>query len=628
MRKAISLALFLLSQLVVEAQSVQIGDILCTDGTTVSPSQYSTSGKTAMGIVFYIDSNNTEGLAVSLTCQSTNTNWVTSAHYYDMYDIPELENHEFTREAMYDFDGYHNTQAIRNAHGADWYPAAWSVDFDNGWFLPSAGQMRWLMAYINEVNASLDTVHGTTFAFDHPRWYWTSTERGGAHAVTVSQTGSVTYYPKLNYLGDYEIGVRAIKTCHFTHSPSHQIGEIVTAPNGQPGVVYYISPEDDSYWLVAMDDLPNEYPWGPSTDIADLTDYNDNDQFVTLHAIHCGYDASAIMNEAMENNPQYAPAHVNLADGWHIPSAGQLSKLFAALPFIENTLTANGGSTLMEKRYWTSTECSDSKAWSVNFGTSFSIAGIFEADDKANSHPIRPVWSLPCNPPVITINTEFSAKACDSYTWNDSTYTQSGDYQQTFASTQGCDSIVTLHLTIVTGPNVSEIQGEQDIYIESGGLFTYSIDSVPDAFGYDWFIDNGWTVSSTPNSPQCTVNVNTKGRGTLTLRVYCECGVIERTLLIRHDFEAGIKIFPNPNSGKFNIQLYGIEGETVIEVFDYLGQLIDRFEVQSVLHGITIPYSLSGKAAGVYVIGITNGYEHYKKKVVKYYAGSYGMIHY
>ena len=69
---------------------------------------------------------------------------------------------------MYDFDGYHNTQIIRNTHGADWYPAAWSVDFDNGWFLPSAGQMRWLMAYINEVNASLDTVHGTTFVFDHP----------------------------------------------------------------------------------------------------------------------------------------------------------------------------------------------------------------------------------------------------------------------------------------------------------------------------------------------------------------------------------------------------------------------------------------------------------------------------
>lgn len=70
------------------------------------------------------------------------------------------------------------------------------------------------------------------------------------------------------------------------------------------------------------------------------------------------------------------------------------------------------------------------------------------------------------------------------------------------------------------------------------------------------------------------------------------------------------------------------QGKTTIEVFDYLGQLIDRFEVQSVLNGLTIPYSLSGKAAGVYVISITNGYDHYKEKVVKYYAAPNGMIHY
>lgn len=43
---------------------------------------------------------------------------------------------------------------------------------------------------------------------------------------------------------------------------------------------------------------------------------------------------------------------------------------------------------------------------------------------------------------------EFSATDCDSYTWNDSTYTQSGNYIQRFQSVNGCDSLVTLHLTI------------------------------------------------------------------------------------------------------------------------------------------------------------------------------------
>ena len=52
----------------------------------------------------------------------------------------------------------------------------------------------------------------------------------------------------------------------------------------------------------------------------------------------------------------------------------------------------------------------------------------------------------------LTVNprqySEFSATACDSYTWNDITYYESGDYEQTLQAETGCDSIATLHLTI------------------------------------------------------------------------------------------------------------------------------------------------------------------------------------
>ena len=52
----------------------------------------------------------------------------------------------------------------------------------------------------------------------------------------------------------------------------------------------------------------------------------------------------------------------------------------------------------------------------------------------------------------LTINhsvTELvEATACDSYTWNDSTYTVSGIYSNTFLAANGCDSTITLHLII------------------------------------------------------------------------------------------------------------------------------------------------------------------------------------
>ena len=511
-------------------QTVKIGDILCTDGSTVSPEQFAASGRVAEGIVFYVDETG-EGWAVSLECQAVNTHWVTQEYYYETYDIPDLQNFEYSRDALYDFDGYSNTDIIRIAHGADWYPAAWSVDFDNGWYLPAAGQLRWLMAYINEVNTSLSVVHGTPFVFDNPRWYWTSTERGGAHAVVVSQTGSVANYPKWNYIGQYEIGVRAVKS--FTvQAQSPIIGEVVTAPDGQQGVVFYVDPDNGAYWLAAMDDLTSSYPWGPGNDIPDLYNYNENDQYVVLHGVHCGYDATLHMRNAMGSSSQYAPNHVDLDQGWHIPSAGQLSKLFAALPFLESIFANNGGTTLSGGYYWTSTECSSEKAWAMNCGANLYTEGILSAQSKSSEYHVRPVWSLSCEnivlptvgsittPEAICANesltleipesqfadtqgwqlsetadfsnpvdydgdpleaeyngwylryyvtntygtvysnsvrisiwptyaTSFQAQACTSYDWNGTTYTESGNYTQNLTSIHGCDSIVTLHLTIV-----------------------------------------------------------------------------------------------------------------------------------------------------------------------------------
>ena len=48
---------------------------------------------------------------------------------------------------------------------------------------------------------------------------------------------------------------------------------------------------------------------------------------------------------------------------------------------------------------------------------------------------------------VLILN-EFSATGCGSYTWNNTVYTTSGDYQQLLQNDLGCDSLVTLHLTI------------------------------------------------------------------------------------------------------------------------------------------------------------------------------------
>ncbi len=109
---------------------------------------------------------------------------------------------------------------------------------------------------------------------------------------------------------------------------------------------------------------------------------------------------------------------------------------------------------------------------------------------------------------VITLNltifhsdsTEFTETACDSYVWNNQTYTQSGDYTQTLTNTAGCDSTVTLHLTILNSTYYVDTETACDtytwidgnVYTESNNTATYTLTN---ASGCDSVITLDLTVS-------------------------------------------------------------------------------------------------------------------------------------
>ncbi|MBP5206076.1 MAG: fibrobacter succinogenes major paralogous domain-containing protein [Bacteroidales bacterium] len=67
-------------------------------------------------------------------------------------------------------------------------------------------------------------------------------------------------------------------------------------------------------------------------------------------------------------------------------------------------------------------------------------------NNKGHGRSVRCLLGAGCSP----TSSEFSDTICsgDSYTWNGQTYSESGDYTQTFSTVNGCDSVVTLHLTI------------------------------------------------------------------------------------------------------------------------------------------------------------------------------------
>ncbi len=182
--KNIALALLMLAAMPFAQAQVAVGDILCSDGQILTTSTYPSSGATAIGVVFYVDGTGQHGWAVALQ-DAGSFNWGPP------YDTP-LGNYQNNRQAVYDLDGYQNTQVIRQ-YGTN-YPVFYAVDFDNGWYLPAIGQLNYLYGNLVEVNAGLEVTGGAPFEMDSDWRYWSSTEHSDYHAWYLFSTGELNYH--------------------------------------------------------------------------------------------------------------------------------------------------------------------------------------------------------------------------------------------------------------------------------------------------------------------------------------------------------------------------------------------------------------------------------------------------
>ena len=107
-----------------------------------------------------------------------------------------------------------------------------------------------------------------------------------------------------------------------------------------------------------------------------------------------------------------------------------------------------------------------------------------------------------------------TAVACDSFTWNDSTYTESGDYTYYRTNVSGCDSVVTLHLIVADAPTLQAIAGEEELCLNQ--FATYSYDISDPNYHYRWFKDSElWAI----DVPTVTLHELSEGVVTLTMQV-------------------------------------------------------------------------------------------------------------
>ena len=178
-------------------------------------------------------------------------------------------------------------------------------------------------------------------------------------------------------------------------------------------------------------------------------------------------------------------------------------------------------------------------------------------------------------------------QACNSYTWIDGvTYTSSTTSPSwTLTNTSGCDSLVTLHLTLYPTPEASVTQNGASLTANASG------------YAYQWVnCDTGLTSVTGETSQQFTATEN-GSYAVIVSSPYCSdtstCFTVSG-LSVDELSGDRIMIYPNPTTGTFTV-LASFHG--TFPVHDLRGRYIMEGSLNS-------EHTLSGLTEGMYLLTI------------------------
>ena len=302
-----------------------------------------------------------------------------------------------------------------------------------------------------------------------------------------------------------------------------------------------------------------------------------------------------------------------------------------------------------------------SYTWSAN-GTTYTTGGTF-TETIAASNGCDSVVTLNLTILQPTTGSE-TASGCDFYTWPTSglTYTSSGTYTTTLTGSNGCDSIVTLNLTINTPTTGTETATVCDQYVWSADGNTYTSSGtytaiLTNAAGCDSIVTLDLTVQGLPSvvlaltiQEFCDSDADvtlaggtpaggtyagtgvtggvfspsTAGIGSHTITYsYTDangCSATDTDVITVQDCanideieEVIVSIHPNPTNGVITFVSNGAMLEEV-RIFDNAGKLIDVLRLDGATHDVDI----SDYARGVYQFQINAGSSAHWERVVKH----------
>ncbi len=267
------------------------------------------------------------------------------------------------------------------------------------------------------------------------------------------------------------------------------------------------------------------------------------------------------------------------------------------------------------------------------------------------------------NPCVPVTGGTSTIAACNSYVSPSGiTYTSTGIYSDTLQTNLGCDSIITLNLTINASSTGSETVSSCFEYTSASGLYTWTssgiyTDTLQNAVGCDSIVTINLTINTvdtsitkliTTNGEEalfsndsnatykwldCNANYaivagetsqyfspNHNGNFAVEL-TYQNCVDTSFCYTITHvgieevNSSNDFAIYPNPNDGSFIINSSLPSDDVQMEIYSIDGRLIIKKELSSKEHyGATI--SLGDIEKGIYIIYLKSGDKVYSNRLI------------
>lgn len=390
------------------ADNVFVGDIVTSNNIVVRPSMWMEAeiqNLEAIGVVY---ATNNDSVRVVGLDEYANIPWgasrFTTSQYATTYsDARTKMNGKAMTDALV---AYNNSQSTPTE--ANYVAALKAREKGENWYLPAEGELFTMENNLANVNYAISMVGGTEV--DANSYYWSVTEKSSDRAWSSIGTGTQDDSKSTSH------NVRPVTA--FTYSDLINFRNSATCRANNTHSVA-VTPQQIGNTTATVE-LGQSFTYRDSTAV-----FNDAGEFDLQWTFHNAGSCDSIVNIAVTVLPRTITV---------TPQANQHKNCGQADPtFLYSTSENINGITGQISR-----EAGES------VGTYQYTLGTLDAGDNY-------ILVLNENSPsfeILPVYNEVTISQCNSYEWNGTTYNVSGDYTKTLTTAAGCDSIVTLHLTV------------------------------------------------------------------------------------------------------------------------------------------------------------------------------------